>query len=370
MNSRVLHIISFDIPYPPNYGGIVDVYYKILELRKQGIDIILHCFYKNLSDTKHLQSICKEVHLYERKAFNIFNFLPFIVSSRMDRRLIKQLNKDSHPILVEGIHCTGFLTKISKENRTIALRTHNIEHNYYRDLKKFDNNVLKKLYYAVESKRLLRYEKKISDKLNYIFPLSQKDVLYFTDIFKNTPILYTSAFYNASADVKSPQNYHLLQGNFDVEENKEAAQFLIKELAPLAQEEHFVIAGKNASKIKEALPKNVEIICSPSITSMTKLNLEAKTSIVYSNLNAGVKLKILNALAAGVPVYCNDELYLDPYLKNCLATYKNAKDLAKQLQNIDPTLESRQSIQNQFLSVFNLEHFAQQIIEPLFPEQV
>ena len=27
-----LNIVSFDVPYPPDYGGVIDVFYKIKEL--------------------------------------------------------------------------------------------------------------------------------------------------------------------------------------------------------------------------------------------------------------------------------------------------------------------------------------------------
>ena len=32
------------MPYPPNYGGVIDVFYKIKSLHAIGIKIILHCF--------------------------------------------------------------------------------------------------------------------------------------------------------------------------------------------------------------------------------------------------------------------------------------------------------------------------------------
>ena len=41
-----LNIIAFDNPYPPIYGGVIDVYYKINELAKLGIKIHLHYFSK------------------------------------------------------------------------------------------------------------------------------------------------------------------------------------------------------------------------------------------------------------------------------------------------------------------------------------
>ena len=44
MPDKHLHIVSFDIPYPPNYGGVIDVYYKLKALHRKGVKIILHCF--------------------------------------------------------------------------------------------------------------------------------------------------------------------------------------------------------------------------------------------------------------------------------------------------------------------------------------
>ena len=39
-----LNIVSFDVPYPPDYGGAIDIYYKIATLNNLGIKIYLHCF--------------------------------------------------------------------------------------------------------------------------------------------------------------------------------------------------------------------------------------------------------------------------------------------------------------------------------------
>ena len=39
-----INFISLDIPEPPNYGGAIDIYYKIKALLKLDCKIILHCF--------------------------------------------------------------------------------------------------------------------------------------------------------------------------------------------------------------------------------------------------------------------------------------------------------------------------------------
>ena len=44
MPEKRLHIISHDVPWPADYGGVVDLFYKLKALHAEGIKIKLHCF--------------------------------------------------------------------------------------------------------------------------------------------------------------------------------------------------------------------------------------------------------------------------------------------------------------------------------------
>ena len=47
-----LHVVSFQVPFPPDYGGVIDVYYKLKALKKAGHSIILHTYkYKREEQT-------------------------------------------------------------------------------------------------------------------------------------------------------------------------------------------------------------------------------------------------------------------------------------------------------------------------------
>ena len=39
-----LHIVCLAQPYPPNYGGAVEMYYKLKALHAAGVKITLHIF--------------------------------------------------------------------------------------------------------------------------------------------------------------------------------------------------------------------------------------------------------------------------------------------------------------------------------------
>lgn len=66
MLTKQLNIVSFDVPFPPNYGGIIDVFYKIKELHNLGVDIYLHTFNNGMETQIELLKYCKKVYYYKR----------------------------------------------------------------------------------------------------------------------------------------------------------------------------------------------------------------------------------------------------------------------------------------------------------------
>ncbi|MBL7830852.1 MAG: hypothetical protein JNK41_07495, partial [Saprospiraceae bacterium] len=71
---KYIHIVSFDVPYPPDYGGIVAVH-KLIELfNSRGIKVILHVFiYNNKIVYPKLEMLCYKVIKYKRKTGFISN---------------------------------------------------------------------------------------------------------------------------------------------------------------------------------------------------------------------------------------------------------------------------------------------------------
>ena len=96
MHNQQLHIVSFDVPFPANYGGVIDVFYKIKSLQREGVGIILHCFQYGRQKSEELESLCEKVYYYKRKMnwLGVFSKTPFIVYSRKNRKLYQNLLKD------------------------------------------------------------------------------------------------------------------------------------------------------------------------------------------------------------------------------------------------------------------------------------
>ena len=141
MTATHLHIISFDIPFPADYGGVMDVFYKIKALHEAGIAITLHCFqYRDRQPQAELEKYCTKVHYYKRDlsplsmAQSLATNKPFITTSRMPSVLLKNLKTDNDPILFEGLHSCGYIAHSALKNRLKIVRMHNVEWEYYHNL--------------------------------------------------------------------------------------------------------------------------------------------------------------------------------------------------------------------------------------------
>ncbi len=326
-----LHIVTLDVPAPADYGGAIDQFYKICWLHKLGVKIHLHCFTRSRLPAEILNRYCETVHYYPRRTgLPGFSFhLPYIVSSRNAGDLLANLQQDDHPILLEGIHSTYFLQSNQLKGRKVFVRLHNTEYKYYRQLAKREKKLFDKLYYTWESYQLKKYEKKLS-RHHTLLAISTTDKTgYETELFAGD-VQMLPAFVGWEK-VTSPTGkgcYCLYQGNLSINENEEAAIWLLKNVfnkLPVP----FVIAGKNPSRRLEYLAHQHEHTClvaNPSNQEMQDIIAKAQVNILPSLNNTGVKLKLLNALYSGRHCISNKAGVEGSGLENLCSMAEDADD--------------------------------------------
>lgn len=299
-----LHIICHDVPYPMDYGGVIDLFCKLEALQKAGIAILLHCFEYGRGRQPALNKYCEAVYYYTRneghKGFSVK--YPYIVCSRSSETLTNDLLKDDYPILMEGIHCSYITNDDRFKNRKMLLRLQNVECSYYRQLFKHANTFFRKTYYYNESRLLKKYERKLAQKIP-VLALSEKDAGIYRSKMHAKKIGYCPVFIPWT-DVKSPEGlgtYCLYHGNLSVNENEEAALWLIKNVFNDLKLP-FVIAGKNPSAKLEKTASQFENVCllaNPAEDEIRDLIAKAQINILPSFNETGIKLKLINALFNG-----------------------------------------------------------------------
>ena len=309
--SRRLHIVCLDCPSPPDYGGAIDMFYKIKALCEAGEEIILHYFdYNPNRTTKEIEPYCKEIYTYQRKS--LFRSLPlirpYIVESRLNDALVERLNRDDDPVLLEGLHCSGIVPSLRNKER-IVLRMHNEEASYYRHLAETEGSALKRNYFRQESRLLRRYQQGF-DKEIKMACLSQTDMEQLAKAYQFRQLHFVPCF-TPWQQVKSRTGrgeYCLYHGNLSVSENNEAALWLIENVflqIPLP----LVIAGKGISKKLETLAKRltqVHLVNDPPQDELDALIADAHINVLPSLNRTGVKLKLLHALLEGRHCLTND----------------------------------------------------------------
>ena len=306
-----IHIVSFDIPCPVNYGGVIDVFFKLKALVERGFKVHMHCFEYGREPSKRLESLCFSVNYYKRNESlsKIFSKYPYIVSSRISEDLIQNLLKDDYPIILEGLHTCGVLLDKRMQNRKIFVRTHNVEHDYYQYLAKTEKNLRKKMFLKVESRKLRRFEDILS-KATGILAISNKDYDYFKQKYQNVYLIPAYAGFDNVDVLEGQGDYVLYHGNLDISENYNAAEFLIKEVFK-GLDIKLKIAGMNPPRHLVKLidnEPNVELIENPDDDSLQKLIRNAQINILVTAQSTGLKLKLLNALFNGRYCVVNDKM--------------------------------------------------------------
>jgi hypothetical protein len=334
MSEKHLHIISFAIPYPANYGGVIDVYYKLKALHKQGIKIHLHCFKYDRDGNGKLASVCHKVHYYKRLTGPVaaLSLKPYIVSSRRSDKLLNNLLQDDYPILFEGLHSCYYIDHPRLKDRQKIYRESNIEHHYYYNLAKAERNLLKKFYFLVASIKLKRYQK-VLEHAQLMLTVSKADTKYLQEHFPHKKIIHLPSFHPSDDFnvMTGKGNYALYHGNLSVPENTVAAEFLAKSVF-YGSNVPLVIAGLNPPDSLKKIASNggnIKLVANPSDEEMFDLIRNAQVNVLVTFQGTGLKLKLLNTLYNGRHVIVNKTILNGTGLDE-LCTVKETADTIRE----------------------------------------
>ena len=365
---KTLHIVSFDIPYPPNYGGIIDVYYKIKHLHSAGIKIHLHLFEYSRKKSEELEKYCKSVTYYKRKSspFLVFSATPYIVKSRANKKLLENLQNDNYPVLFEGLHTSIYSKYLSKKT---YVRTHNIEHLYYKGLAYSEKNIIKKIFFITESWKLKLYEK-ILHKTTGIFTISHSEQDYFANKYGKKssyiPVFHDSEFKN---HLSKKGKYLLWHGDLRTSDNINAVLFLIN-IFKNTEYNLKIASGSINSRIQNKINQypNIQFVRVTNNKDFDNLFENSHINLLYTFQKTGIKLKLINALYKGKHIIGNLKILGDTGLEN-LCYLANTKDEflyhVKNLMNQDFISENIEKRKKNMIK-FSPSESAKKIIKIIF----
>lgn len=197
-----------------------------------------------------------------------------------------------------GIDAIGaYITKVPKMIRSII------------NLGSIMRYILKLEYYL-----LAKYELYLKDYFDkYIF-VSPVEVIKYNELCKFKKADYVTIgvdfdYYSEKFDIKQNKEIVFL-GNMNISHNKKAVEFFIKEIYPLIKEHDsnisFKIVGKcdNNEYLRE-IEKNNGVYFTGEVEDIRPYIKSSKVSIAYLTYGSGIKTKILETMAMGIPVVTN-----------------------------------------------------------------
>ncbi len=353
-----IHLIAFDVPWPANYGGVIDIFYKLKALHAQGVRVTLHCYQYGRENSKELTKYTDKVFYYKRRTFKnpFYSKLPYIVASRNTSELLENLLMDEDPIIFEGLHCCYYLNHSLLKKRIKIVRTHNVEHEYYSKLEEVEENFFKKYFFRIESERLKKFENQLKHA-SLIAAISPSDYSHFHKKFTQT--IYLPAFHpNASiSSVMGQGKYAFYHGNLSVGENDVAARFLVNEVfdEPIFP---LIIAGSHpSSELLKSLEDKPHIQLMNHLNSEEMLNYvqDAHINILPTFQSTGIKLKLINSLFVGRFCIANNLMVANTGLERfCVVANtagqmkKEVKKLVKKEFNADDRNERKLGLEDSF----------------------
>jgi hypothetical protein len=367
-----MNLVSLNIPWPANYGGVIDIYYKIKALHDCGVKIILHCFEYERPRAAELEDVCDEVYYYRRRTGLMSNltFLPYNVYSRKDKRLIDNLLKNDYPILFEGLHTCYYLNDSRLRGRYKVFRECNIEHDYYREIGKAERNILKKCFFYIEAQRFKWYQKRMVDA-ELLIAVSKTDTAYLQKMFPHNKVEFVPCFHG-NDDITSTagqSDFLLYHGKLSVKENEKAALYLIEHVFSKMSPYRCIIAGMSPS---DALMKaashydNITVEPNPSIERINVLICTAQINLLVTFQDTGLKLKLLNSLFSGRHVVVNPMMLAGSGLDDlCYIADTSEKmiHVCRELMKIPFSTDVLEKRRKQLFPVFSNSYQAKRLVE-------
>ncbi len=355
-----IHIVSFDIPYPADYGGVIDIYHKLRWLHLLGLNITLHCFQYGRTEAKELNGLCRKVYYYKRSKYKnpFIGDTPYIVLTRSNEDLLENLCKDNSPILFEGLHSTFFLQHEKLRDRVKLVRNHNIEHDYYKNLELVESNYFKKYFFRNESDNLRKYEK-IIRSATHVLAISPSDHAYLNKKYHNSALIPA---FHANDDIHilpGSGKFVLYHGNLVVGENHYAAMHLVKEVfSKLTMP--CIIAGSDPldELVRACLKhKHIRLVDTWTHAQVMEAVQQAHINVLPTFQGTGIKLKLLNSLFGGRYCIVNPTMVNHTGLEHACIIAENPQEMVAQINQCwqkpftEKHIEERTKVLNQ--SLFN-----------------
>lgn len=305
-------VVSGFFPYPPVFGGAIDVWERIKGLNVLGCTVDLMVTDK-LNPEQHQLELLNEYirHFFFVRRKNhisqMFGNLPLQLLSRKNLSEV-EVHQSYDLIILESEFCWPVILNKSITYKKVVVRVHNIESHYFKMLGKSSASLKEKIYYKIEAAKIRKLSSIVFSKADRLWFISKDDLksvnLPHKSIFMPFPI--NEEF--VEPDIKAGNNV-VFMGSLFMQNNLFGLDWYLKnvhqKLIETIADYHFYIIGSLKEKDDAILTKYGKLPHVSLVINTTCLKTFYNRAQVFINPmlhGSGVKVKSVNALVNGVPL--------------------------------------------------------------------
>lgn len=313
-NKKIAVVAGF-CPYPPTFGGAVDIWERIKGIHRLGWDIDLI-----ITEQKTVLDDCvDEIKKYvtnlfvaprKNKLVYLFSKKPLQVKSREKLKEIS-IKKHYNIVLLEGEFCYPFVQNKTVSFDKLIVRIHNNEADYFRQLGQSSHSLKQKLYYWQETPKIKKFSTEVFNRADRLWYISKEEC-------NRSPYAEKSVFmpFPINSEMVKPvpnsEKNVLYIGALFMQNNLYGLDWYIEnvhsELLQIKDYQFFIVGSvkNNQQELNKKygnLPNVRLFLDQPDITPFYQ-----KAGLFINPMfhGSGVKVKSVSALVNGLPLVSTD----------------------------------------------------------------
>ncbi len=316
--------VSAVLPYPLFSGGQIRIYNLLKKLSKDH-EIILYAFIRNEKERAHVAelSFLKKVVLVHRGSAwrpkyvvkSVLGPYPLLFESYHNSQMLSLLADELAIGKYDLVHLEpGYVwPSLPKTSTPVVVAEHNIEHTIYEDFVRQVSLPILRPPMHMDVAKMKRWEKRIWKEATNVIAVSPDDKAEIESASGRGDIRVVpngvdlaSFPYNPKKSISLTNPIFLYVGSFAWMQNRDAVQYLVSDIWPSLKAKYpgaqLHVVGRNAPKtLVETLTRS-DIRIMNRVENIQKEFASADVLLAPLRIGGGTKFKVLEAMAAGVPV--------------------------------------------------------------------
>lgn len=322
---RILFISQY-VPYPPNSGTRIRAYYLLQRLAQRGLVTLLH-YTRSEAESAQVESLrplCERIVGVPLRRSRVLDALMFVSSltsrtpffilrddSALMRRAVLDLTNESgfDVVHADQLNMAGFAQLVP--GAAIVVDNHNVLSDLFSRIAITEPNPLKRLILQIDAAKLRSYERQILTQADVVLAVSEQDKQKFqvltggqcdpvvVPIGIDCEVVRPVARQTGAMDILSV-------ATMSYPPNADGVTWFAREVFPLVSQRvpgvTFRIVGDNPDPQVRALEATSSIIITGYVENLEPLIAQSAVFIVPLRSGSGMRVKILNAFAQGIPV--------------------------------------------------------------------